>query len=104
MKPDQADREMFVYAVMEDVPSIDYDRSWLPRWCATRCVRCAEGGQRPVQDAPRGWTGSTSTPPDGLNSIYTKLRCRGRQQRDRRSVAAAVGAAHRVGQAQPAAA
>ena len=74
MKLTKADREMFVDAVMEDVPSIDYDKL---AQVAVRDTLLA-AAPKPVKELyklhPSWLEGSNLRTPDGLSTIYTKLR------------------------------
>ena len=74
MKLTKQDRELFVDAVMEDVPSIDYDNL---AQVAVRDVLLA-AAPKPVKELyklhPSWLDGNHVRTPDGLNTIYTKLR------------------------------
>ena len=74
MKLTKQDRELFVDAVMEDVPSIDYDNM---AQLAVRDTLLA-AAPKPVKELyklhPSWLEGSNLRTPEGLNTIYTKLR------------------------------
>ncbi len=74
MRLTKADREMFVDVVLEDVPEVDYDKL---AYEAVRDVLLA-AAPKAVKDLykthPSWLDGFIIRTPDGLSTIYTKLR------------------------------
>ena len=74
MKLTKSDREMFVDGVMDDVPNIDYDKLAAELVRDTLLSVAPKAVKELYKTHPSWLDGFNVCTPDGLQSIYTKLR------------------------------